>query len=134
MKTTRIGLTMTMTVPEDVELGTLNDEAIKGMLYDSARSKNPKEFSEDLAIWHSAGGSVDETELNEDSLELCDRAVIAQMDREKAVVILNHPQTLKAMMLVFGQLIGSPDQLAAVLSQGASEEPAPDAETENTSH
>lgn len=105
MKTTRLALIITFTPPEDVVItdATTPDD-LKLMLFDAANANSAKGFIENVAIWQTMKGSIEEDEQLDDSINKLDRSIIHQMSVDQARVIMTSRATVEALMMTFAQL------------------------------
>lgn len=104
MKNTRLALIITFTPPDGAEItDTTTPEDLKLMLHEAAGVAG-QDFVEDVAIWQTMKGSIEEDELQDDSIDKLDRSIIHQMSVDQAKVILTSRQTIEAMLMMFGQL------------------------------
>jgi len=105
MKNTRLALIITFTPNEGDEItATTTPEELKTMLFEAALARTPEDFIKNVAIWQTMKGSIEEDELQDDSIDKLDRSIIHQMSVDQAKVILTSRQTIEAMLMMFGQL------------------------------
>jgi len=107
MKLTRVAMTITFTpvIGDGFEINKdTHLKQFKEMLWRSAQNKTADEFREDLTIWQTMHGFVEEEDVTAKSVEQVDRALVHHMQVDCAREVLTSAATVKAMLNTFAQL------------------------------
>ena len=101
----RLAVTITLTLKGK---GIINKETtpdqLKALIWKAAKNQTEKQFVDDVGLWHTMTGQIEEPELKPDSIDKLDRSIIHQIHVDNAKEILCSEATIRALVMTFGIL------------------------------
>lgn len=101
----RLAVTITLTIRGKgvVDKETTPDQ-LKAMIWNVARRMSKEKFVENIGLWHTMTGQIEEDELKADSVDKLDRAIVHQIHVDNAKEILCSEATIRALVMTFSVL------------------------------